>query len=70
MELKRSENLGKAGEENLNRIAERSRALVMDSSVFIKWFSKDKEDDMSLQTYFIINPILIVKKSKLPWSSF
>lgn len=46
MELKRSENLGKVGGKNLNRIAERSRTLVMDSSVFIKWFSKDKEDDM------------------------
>jgi predicted nucleic acid-binding protein len=46
MELKRSENSGKAGEENLDRIAERSRTMVMDSSVFIKWFSKDKEGDM------------------------
>ena len=46
MELKRSEDLGTSGGEILNRIGEQSRALVIDSSVFIKWFSKDKEDDM------------------------
>lgn len=46
MELKRLEDLGIAGEKNFNKIAERPRTLVMDSSVFIKWFSKDKEDDM------------------------
>ena len=46
MELKRSENSGTAEERILYRIGEQSKTLVMDSSVFIKWFSKDKEDDM------------------------
>ena len=47
MELRKSENLGTAEGGTLNRIGEQPKTLVMDSSVFIKWFSKDKEDDMN-----------------------
>ena len=47
MELKRSGSLGTVEEEIFHRIREQPRTLVLDSSVFIKWFSKDNEDDMS-----------------------
>ena len=48
MELKKSGNSGTAGEKDLYKIGEQLRTLVMDSSVFIKWFSKDSEDDMGI----------------------
>ncbi|MDP3011353.1 MAG: type II toxin-antitoxin system VapC family toxin [Candidatus Hydromicrobium sp.] len=47
MGLKRLESLETAEEEIFHRIREQPRTLVLDSSVFIKWFSKDEEDDMS-----------------------
>ena len=46
MELKRSEDLETVEGKSLCRIGEQSRTLVVDSSVFIKWFTKDNEDDM------------------------
>ena len=46
MELKRSEDLETVEGKSLCRIGEQTRTLVVDSSVFIKWFTKDNEDDM------------------------
>lgn len=46
MGLVKLENLETLEESLIDRIKEKPRTLVIDSSVCIKWFSKDGEDDL------------------------
>ena len=63
MELVKLEDLETVEEEIIHKIKEQPKTLVIDSSVFIKWFSKDNEEDLdnalSILNSLIDNNIVI-----------
>ncbi len=57
MGLVKLEDLETAEEEIIYKIKEHPKTLVMDSSVFIKWFSKDNEENLD-KALSILNSLI------------
>ena len=68
MESKKLEDLEIAEGEVLHRIREQPKTVVVDSSVFVKWFSKDQEDDLKVAITILeslVNKDIIIVCPKL-----